>query len=178
METKDNNSENNSYLNILKENNVKKQFESNLFIPKDGEIYYHIDDWWNLHNNYKNAIGKFERGEYEDEPEDLPFVINRCFRTREEAAEHYEFLIAEAELKIAIMNINKGWTPDWEKTNQKKYSIYYFFGSKKLLIDCSYSVQRTSKESSLMYFKDYDSAKYIVENYKKQLLIYFGVKDE
>lgn len=174
----DNNSENNSYLNILKENNVKKQFEINLFIPKDGEIYYHINDWWNLHNNYKNAIGKFERGEHEDEPEDLPFVINRCFRTREEAAEHYEFLIAEAELKLAIANINEGWTPDWKNTNQRKYYIYYSFSSNELFIDFASLIKRTSKESCFLFLKDYDSAKYILENYKKQLLIYFGAKDE
>lgn len=166
----------NSYLNILKENNVKKQFESNLFIPKIGEKYYYINDWWNLHNDYEDAIRTDTREEYETE--DIIFVRNKVSRTLEEAVEHYKFLKAEAELKLAIAKINNGWTPNWNNENQRKWYIYYAYNSNKLYMDSTYSVQRTSNESYLLFLKDSESTRFIIKNYKKQLLIYFGAENE
>lgn len=166
----------NSYLNILKENNVKKQFESNLFIPKIGEKYYYINDWWNLHNDYEDAIRTDTREEYETE--DIIFVMNKVSRTLEEAVEHYKFLKVEAELKLAIAKLNEEWTPDWNNENQRKFYIYYNHSNNKLYIHSAYSEQRTSNESSLLFLKDSESTRFIIENYKKQLLIYFGAENE
>ena len=142
-----------------------------MFIPKIGEKYYYIDDWWNLPNDYEDAIRTETREEYETE--DIIFVMNKVSRTLEEAVEHYKFLKAEAELKLAIAKINNGWTLDWNDENQRKWYIYYASNFNKLYMDSTYSVQRTSNESYLLFLKDSESTRFIIKNYKKQLLIYF-----
>lgn len=163
----------NSYLNILKENNVKKQFESNLFIPKIGEKYYYINDWWNLHNDYEDAIRTDTREEYETE--DIIFVRNKVSRTLEEAVEHYKFLKAEAELKLAIAKINKEWTPDWNNENQPKFYIYYNHSNNKFNVSSAY---RYNFNPNIIYLKDDSDAQTMINLYSKELKTYFGVLDE
>ena len=163
----------NSYLNILKENNVKKQFESNLFIPKIGEKYYYINDWWNLHNDYEDAIRTDTREEYETE--DIIFVRNKVSRTLEEAVEYYKFLKAEAELKLAIAKINEEWTPDWKNENQRKCHIYYNHSNNEFNVNSFYQY---NCNPNIIYLKDDSDAQTMINLYSKELKTYFGVLDE
>lgn len=163
--------ENNSYLNMLKENGYSEK-KSNyiLFIPQIGESYWYAENW-SIHETDIKAV-QDKRKSYENN--DLLFVVNRCFRTEKEALAHYNFLVAEAELKVAITKVNDCWIPDWANGDQKKYYIYYLDSNNKFVTDCNYKVKRGSKEQSLLYLKDTKSAQYIIHNYEKQLRIYFG----
>jgi hypothetical protein len=163
------NREENQYLNILKKHNVKEELKTNLFIPKIDEHYWYIQAW-------REDLSIKEDKRHKDESDDIFFVINKVFKTEKEAIDYYVFLEAEAELKIAISKLNNGWIPDWDNKHQEKYYMYY--ASKRIGVDYTFGIKRFPKDLSFLYLKDYDSAKYIIENYRKQLLIYFGAEDE
>lgn len=166
--------ENNSYLDILNKNrnltylttNITESFE--FFITKINEKYFYISFW-------AEEIDSDIR--YEDESEEV-FVINRCFKTREEAEDYYQFLIAAATLKSEIIKINNGWIPNLDDENQLKFFIYSDKSRKVLDYDYTFGIIRKLKEDSIFYLKDKESAKFIINKYQKELKKYFGVPNE
>lgn len=169
----------NSYEQILKNNGYIENNPNNvIFIPQFEEVYWYVERWNfnHINDNEKEHVYCDKRRSYETN--DLVFIINRCFKTKEEAEDYYQFLIAEATLKLAIIKINNGWTPNWNNRYTEKFYIYSDKNRKVLDCDCSFVINQKSKEDSIFYLKDKASAKLIINEYQKELKKYFGITNE
>ena len=136
-------------------NFIKKQKEEYFWKPKEREQYYYVCSFNDV------TIGNYHQEN-----------VYRPFKTREEAEKYATYRKAEEILREAIANANKGWTPDWLNSNEKKYFIYINSGGNTTL--CISGNLWSKYFNSFMYIKSYDIAKQLMEKYEKEFITYLS----
>ena len=123
------------------------------FIPEIGDKYWYVSSMGMIYNcNFENNI--FEQYKIANSP---------VFRTEEEAKRYLEF---KQELSKRRWLVTE---EEWGKHNIRKYTIYYDFNRKEFGVDRSIDIKYLGE----IYFKDKESAQYIIDNFKEELMEYF-----
>ena len=115
--------------------------------PKDGDIYWYINQYGNITNN--GTCGTYPTCEYQ-----LSFM--RLFKTYGEAARYLEIMKACKEASFE---------PDWEDSDQPKYVFYFDHYKNNIKIVYYYA----SNHDAQFYFESYEKA--------RELINKFGEKD-
>jgi len=100
------------------------------------------------------------------------YAIGNYYRTREEAQHGAEWWQAYGRVRLAILEANDGWTPDWGENGGVKWYISYYCPNGTLNIEASSLFQR---EAWLPEIKDKITAMHIIDNYEQDLRTIFGV---
>ena len=115
-------------INCIKIKKIKKCARK---IPKNGEIYYHLD-----------VAGLIRRDIWYGVEEDLfRFSIGNCFKTEEEVEEYEENLLTKQALKDLALELNNGVDIDWKSENQDKYYLYLDYQTNTLSMNWVYTQQ-------------------------------------
>ena len=113
-------------INCIKIKKIKKCARK---IPKNGEIYYHLD-----------VAGLIRRDIWYGVEEDLfRFSIGNCFKTEEEVEEYEENLLTKQALKDLALELNNGVDIDWKSENQDKYYLYLDYQTNTLSMNWVYT---------------------------------------
>lgn len=111
--------------------------------PKDGDIYWYINQYGNITNN--GTCGTYPTCEYQ-----LSFM--RLFKTYGEAARYLEIMKACKEASFE---------PDWEDCNEFKYCFYYNHMDHRIEISYRY----VSNFGVQFYFESYDKARELINKF-------------
>lgn len=118
----------------------------------DKLYWYRGDEGINLFDTWEN-----------DEIDEWRRKNLKIFETEEECEKYWHFMDTVKEKSYSFSD------DDWTYDDVDKYSIYYDYGEK-----CFYT-RATDTERYLgeIYFKTEESAKYIIDNYKEELMEFF-----
>ena len=157
---------------FLKENNLVDKYLEEVepklsykpFSPKEEEKYFYVSPSGRvLSGTYYSGGSYYSDGityKWNDES-------GNCFRTKEEAEYHRDWLIARKR----IMDSSDSESA-WENQEQKKLAIYYNHANKRLkVIDWFYG-----KYGSLPTYKSEEEAEQATQDLEDEYLVYFGVK--
>ena len=59
------------------------------------------------------------------------YLLGNYYKTTEEAHQAREITLAKSRLNFKMLELNKGWTPDWTDENGKYY-FYYDYSTERL----------------------------------------------
>lgn len=105
------------------------------------------------------------------------YSTGNYFCTEEEAQAHLTYLQALGKVRLAILEANEGWVPDWSNTDNEKYFIYYSNYTTGLKKGLKVSWDAGSYSNySLPYIKSQEIAEQIIKDYKEELEIIFKKK--
>lgn len=84
-----------------------------IFIPKEGEVFWYIEDTGNITNDIRRK-----------------FIAHRiksgnCYRTEEDAVRARDRQYAKRELEILADELNGGVEIDWDNEKQRKICLFY-----------------------------------------------------
>ena len=120
------------------------------FIPEIGDKYWYVSSMGMIYNcNFENNI--FEQYKIANSP---------VFRTEEEAKRYLEF---KQELTKRRWLVTE---EEWEDDEVDKLVIYYDYTRKEFGVTCTW----VCKYLGEIYFKDKESAQYIIDNFKEELM--------
>lgn len=142
-------------LKILKESGfeVIENEKQGKWKPQYGERYWFRDD-----------AGYFRTDELD--PGDIMewrLTYVPVFPTKEECEKYWEFRDAVEDKSSEFSK------EEWRSTKIRKYVIYYDFGQDEFVV---YRTTNT-KYFGEIYFRNEESAQYIIDNYKEELLKYW-----
>jgi hypothetical protein len=132
----------------------KKPYE--VKVPDDIGGYYVLDGYGKIYSlegfsmNYIRC--QYERG--------------LAFKTKEEAEKFKKEQILLFKLHKWAEEHNGGWTPNWEDTDEEKYTVRYDYSDNQLETFYSYSYKEFSK---LPYFISNDTAKRFIEEFGDEI---------
>ena len=132
----------------------KKPYE--VKVPDDIGGYYVLDGYGKIYSlegfsmNYIRC--QYERG--------------LAFKTKEEAEKFKKEQILLFKLHKWAEEHNGGWTPNWEDTDEEKYTVRYDYSDNQLETFYSYSYKEFSK---LPYFISNDTAKRFIEEFGEEI---------
>ena len=96
------------------------------------------------------------------------YISNNVFKTKEEAQEYRDYILARAEHIYEFAN------EEWENEDIKKYGIYYNYKNKELTIESVY----LTKQIGELDFKTEEQAQEFINKYEKQILKYeFNIEE-
>lgn len=152
---------------FLKENNLVDKYLEEVeklsykpFNPKEEDDYFFVDTWGLVLSSVYYSYGKINKWQVES---------GNCFRTREEAEYHRDWLIARKRIIDSL-----DFEIDWENPKQVKWAIYYDHANKRLeVIDWCYV-----QYDSLPPYKSKEEAKQAIQDLEDEYLVYFGIKRE
>lgn len=90
-------------------------------------------------------------------------------KLKEEALDYSEYKKAEVSIKKRIAELNKGWSPDWEKDIQQKY--YIFYDNLREILDYDYCYTGQFLPNAF-YLKDQKTARQIIYELEEELKLY------
>ena len=128
------------------------------FSPKEGERYFCVDTWGGVLGDPYYSYGNTSKWDAES---------GNCFRTKEEAEYHRDWLIARKRIMDSLDSESS-----WENPKQEKWAIYYYHGNECLkIIDWSYD-----QYNSLPPYKSKEEAEQATQDLEDEYLVYFGIK--
>lgn len=89
-----------------------------------------------------------------------------AFKTKEEAEQFDEERILLFKMHKWAEEHNGGWTPNWEDTDEEKYTVRYDYSDNQLETFYSYSYKEFSK---LPYFISNDTAKQFIDEFGDEI---------
>lgn len=133
-------------------------------IPNDGDYKYHFIDF-----NLLLRVNAF----YPDHFDEQKLRIGNYFKSNEDAKMVIRAMELEQSIRIRRIELNDGWEPDWDDTNEYKYFIYTKANDEYdgLTIGSSYSIHYPI----FCYYKSGKIAQQIINEFKDELLWYFNV---
>lgn len=129
---------------------LKKSKKEGKWKPKDGEVYW-----------YRNSFGQIcyeTEGNKDWQTHNIP-----VFKTLEACKRYWHFMDAVKEKSYEFSR------EEFENHNIRKHIIYYDFERKCFDIDRSINIKYFGE----IYFKTEESAKYIIDNFSKELKEYW-----
>ena len=151
---------------FLEENNLVDKYLEEVepklsykpFSPKEEEKYFYVSPSGRVLSGTNYSDGKAYKWDAES---------GNCFRTKEEAEHHRDWLIACKR----IMDSSDSESA-WGNPEQEKWAIYYYHGNECLrVIDWSYD-----QYNSLPPYKSKEEAKQAIQDLEDEYLVYFGIK--
>lgn len=141
----------------LKLAEMKKELETKEGkpFPQKGDKYYYI----NTEGEINSSTASDSEGRFQ------------AFRTKEEAQKFYNVECARKRVKDEIKRLNNGWTPDWNKAEQPKSYISFFYKKSALEKNRAYS---TKVIDDSMYLKNEDLVEELISTHKLDLLLILG----
>lgn len=129
------------------------------WIPKENQFYFYVTSSMEIDDyNYRN-----------DKIDESILKYNKIFKTEEEAQEYADYLKARKEYSYEFSK------EEWEKTEIKKYFIYYNYEYKRIGVD----YYNSFFEMNCIHFKTYEKAREFLDRYEKQILKFeFGIEEE
>jgi hypothetical protein len=148
--------EKNGFIEEVKE--TKKRWRA-----KKGEYY------WYLEYHYSNAVGTSD--EWESEIDNIRYLTGNYFKTKKEAEEYKNYLLADTKIKDWILeNDEEGL--DWENEDDYKYIIIYDYYNENL----DYNSWFNSLKFSDYSVSSEELAKKLIKKCKEELLTVFKIK--
>lgn len=143
-------------IKILESKTDKKPYE--VEVPEDIGDYYYADEIGELYivrdiissQAYKEV---YQRG--------IPF------KTEEEVEQYDKERILLFKLHKWAEEHNGGWTPNWDDTDEEKYTVRYDYSDNNLETFYSYSYKEFSK---LPYFISNDTAEQFIEEFGDEII--------
>ena len=120
--------------------------------PQIGEEYW-----------FKNDIGKVSHSTYMCSVDECRTNSVPLFKTQEQCERYWRFMDTVKEKSYSFSK------EEWGKHNIRKYTIYYDFNRKEFGVDRSIDIKYLGE----IYFKNEADAKYIIDNFKEELLEYW-----
>nr|DAO26322.1 MAG TPA: hypothetical protein [Caudoviricetes sp.] len=141
-------------IKFLESNANKKPYE--VEVPDDiNHLAYLDEDGYCIpleDYDYKNKKNIYFRG--------------LAFETREEAEKYDKERILLFKLHKWAEEHNGGWTPNWNDTDEEKYTVRYDYSDNQLETFYSYSYKEFSK---LPYFISDDTAQQFIEEFGEEI---------
>lgn len=132
----------------LKESKKEGKWE-----PTYGDYYWLRDDWGNF-RTHEYCAGDCMDWRLKNVP---------LFPTKEECEKYWHFMDTVKEKSYEFSEL------DWQDDGIKKWVIEYNYLTDQLRV----SDHRYMKRFGLVYFKDKESAQYIIDNFKDELMEFF-----
>lgn len=131
--------------------------------PKEGEEYF-----------FYYGDGSVCSAKNQGYKTDENFIqISNCFRTKELAEKHVEYLKALTRVRKYIAENGLYWEPDWSNRDQIKYFLMFDFRSNTFESDWAHNLKRFSP---IDYFKSIEDAKKVIKACNADLRIIWDVK--
>lgn len=131
----------------------KESKKEGKWLPKEGKEYWYRDvdggiyfDYWNNHI--------FDR---------LRYKHTLLFPTKESCERYWHFMDTVKEKSYSFSE------EEWEDESIAKYLIEYYYLDKEFCVEQTWHY----KELGTIYFKDEESAQYIIDNFKDELMDFF-----
>lgn len=129
---------------------LKESKKEGKWAPKDGEVYW-----------YRNSFGQIcyeTEGDKDWKTHNIP-----VFKTLEACKRYWRFMDTVKEKSYEFSEL------DWRDDDIKKWVIQYDYMINQLVVVDHLYI----KHFGLVYFKDEESAQYIIDNFKYELMEYF-----
>ena len=120
--------------------------------PQIGEEYW-----------FKNDIGKVSHSTYMCSVDECRANSVPLFKTQEQCERYWRFMDTVKEKSYSFSE------EEWEDDEIDKLVIYYDYTRKEFGVTCTL----VCKYLGEIYFKDKESAQYIIDNFKEELMEYF-----
>ena len=133
---------------------LKESKKEGKWKPKDGEKFW-----------FRNVRGESESYIHEDFFNSDEWIINNIpiFPTKEECERYWHFMDTVKEKSYEFTEL------DWRDDDIKKWVIQYDYMINRLVVVDHLYI----KHFGMVYFKDKESAQYIIDNFKDELMEYF-----
>ena len=134
-----------------------KKEKNGKWIPQLGENFYYLSSGlYVLFASFQNI-----------EADRKILKYSKIFKTKEDAQEYADYLKARKEYSYEFSK------EEWEKTEIKKYFIYYNYGYKRIGVDYYTSFF----EMNCIHFKTEEKAQEFLGKYREQILKFeFGIE--
>lgn len=142
-------------LKVKLESKVEKE-PYKVEVPEDIEDYYVLDGYGKVYS-LKGFSMNYIRCQYER---------GLAFKTREQAEQFKKEQILLFKLYKWAEEHNGGWTPNWDDTDEEKYTVRYDYSDNQLETFYSYSYKEFSK---LPYFISNDTAEQFIEEFGDEI---------
>jgi hypothetical protein len=145
---------NNLRIKWLESKAEKKPYE--VEVPEDIDDYYFTDKYGEIYTLDGFSID-FVHSHYQR---------GLAFKTKEEAEQSDKERILLFKMHKWAEEHNGGWTPNWDDTDEEKYTVRYDYSDNTLETFYSYSYKEFSK---LPYFISNDTAKRFIEEFGEEI---------
>ena len=130
---------------------LKESKKEGKWKPTVGEKYW-----------FKNDIGKVSHSTYMCSVDECRANNVLLFKTEEECERYWHFMDTVKEKSYSFSE------EEWEDDEIGKFVIYYDYTRKEFGVTCVFC-----KYLGEIYFKDTESAQYIIDNFKDELMEFF-----
>ena len=130
---------------------LKESKKESKWKPTVGEKYW-----------FKNDIGKISHSTYMCSVDECRANSVPLFKTQEQCERYWHFMDTVKEKSYEFSK------EEWEDDEIGKLVIYYDYTRKEFGVTCVFC-----KYLGEIYFKDKESAQYIIDNFKEELMEYF-----
>ena len=131
---------------------LKESKKEGKWKPTVGEKYW-----------FKNDIGKVSHSTYMCSVDECRANSVPLFKTQEQCERYWRFMDTVKEKSYSFSE------EEWEDDEIDKLVIYYDYTRKEFGVTCTL----VCKYLGEIYFKDKESAQYIIDNFKEELMEYF-----
>jgi len=128
---------------------------------KNGE-YYWVEDLEADFCELYELNSKFDNHRY---------LIGNYHKTEEQAEQASEINRAKGRLRMKMLELNEGWTPDWGNRDQDKYHPYYKHPAKNWETSCNCQNQNLVN----YYFSSRELAKQFIKEMKADLNLVINI---
>ena len=142
------------------------RYEKKDFKPWRAEKGY---EYWFVNNYGDPELTTEEHTDFDDHR----YLTGNYYQTKEEEEAHQRGLVelAKGRLNFKMLELNKGWTPDWKDKEQKKHFPYYDYANEEWVIINFCSLQFTL----CYYFFSWELAEQFAEEMKADLELVFNI---
>ena len=132
---------------------LKESKKEGKWKPTYGDYYWLRDDWGNF-RTHEYCAGDCMDWRLKNVP---------LFPTKESCERYWRFMDAVKEKSYSFSE------EEWEDESIAKYLIEYYYLDKEFCVEQTWHY----KELGTIYFKDEESAQYIIDNFKDELMKFF-----
>lgn len=141
-------------IELLERKANKKPYE--VKVPEDIETYYTTD-----------IMGRLQKlGHYNSEMHEHIYKYGEAFEFSLIATLYFKERILLKRMEDWAEEHNGGWTPNWNDTDEEKYTVRYDYSDNQLETFYSYSYKEFSK---LPYFISDDTAQQFIEEFGEEI---------
>lgn len=133
----------------------KKSYE--VKVPEDIGDYVYINNIGNIYDLNTFTIVEYEK----------IYKRGLAFKSKEEAEQFDKERILLFKLHKWAEERNGGWTPNWNDSDEEKYTVRYDYADNQLETFYSYSYKEFSK---LPYFISNDTAQQFIDEFKEEII--------
>ena len=138
---------------------LKESKKEGKWKPQIGEEYWFRDGCGNMEFFHYDADHGGDRWRIDNLP---------IFPTKEACERYWRFMDTVKEKSYSFSK------EEWGNHNIRKYTIYYDFNRKEFGVDRSIDIKYLGE----IYFKNEADAKYIIDNFKEELMEYFCISGD